>query len=177
MIKRKEDKKMPFRNLVPSLWRKTDAPVRREDEHPFFSLQRDMNRLFDDFFRGFDLTSVDAAGERFKSFVPSVDVKEDEKEVTVKAELPGMDEKDIKVLLTESALTLNGEKKEEKEDKGKDYYHMERSYGSFRRVIPLPAGIDMKKVKAGFKNGVLTVRLPKTEEAATKGKKIPVTAE
>jgi HSP20 family protein len=168
---------MPLRNLVPSLWRGVHAPARREEEQPFFTLQQEMNRLFEDFFRGFDAAPFRAAEERMKSFIPSVDVKEDEKEVSVMVELPGMDEKDIDVLLTENTLTLKGEKKEEREDKGKDYYHMERSYGSFSRVIPLPAGIDTNKAKAAFKRGVLTVRLPKTEEAKSKGKKIPITAE
>jgi HSP20 family protein len=99
-----------------------------------------------------------ADGERSKTFIPYVDVKEDDKEIKVKAELPVVDEKEVDVLLTENTLTLKGEKREEKEDRGKDYYHMERSHVSFNRIIPLPVGIDMKKVKTGLKNGVLTVR-------------------
>lgn len=168
---------MPFKSLLPSIWRGKDVPVRYEEEHPFYSLQREMNRLFEDFFRGFDITPFGTMSERMRVFSPSIDVKEDEKEISVLAELPGMDEKDIEVLLTENTLTLKGEKKEEKEEKGKDYYHMERAYGSFNRVIPLPQGIDTKKVSATFKKGVLTVKLPKTEEAKAKGKKIPVKAE
>ncbi|MBM4271831.1 MAG: Hsp20/alpha crystallin family protein [Deltaproteobacteria bacterium] len=74
-------------------------------------------------------------------------------------------------------MTLKGEKKEEKEDKGKDYYRMERTYGSFNRVIPLPQGIDTKKVNATFKKGLLSIRLPKTEEAKSKGKGVPVKVE
>jgi len=130
-----------------------------------------MNRLFDDFFRGADLMP---ARERLNRFVPSLDVRENDKEVTIKAELPGMDEKDVELLVTENSLTLKGEKKEEKEDKGKDYYHMERSYGSFQRVIPLPEGIDINKVEAKFKKGVLSINLPKLESARTKGKKIEI---
>lgn len=168
---------MPFKSLLPSVWRRQDVPVRFEEEHPFYSLQREMNRLFDDFFRGFDLTPFGTLTERLGTFSPSIDVREDEKEICVTAELPGMDEKDIEVLLTEDALTLKGEKKEETEDKGKDYYRMERRYGSFNRVIPLPQGIDTKKVSAVFKKGVLTVKLPKTEEVKVKGKRIPVKAE
>ncbi|HQP29278.1 MAG TPA: Hsp20/alpha crystallin family protein, partial [Syntrophales bacterium] len=98
----------------------------------------------------------------------------DEKEVVVKAELPGIDEKDLDVSLSEHALTIKGEKKEEKEDQGKGYYRMERSYGSFHREIPLPASIDAKKVEAAFKNGLLTVTLPKTEEARKADRKISV---
>ncbi len=164
---------MPFRNLVPSLWRGS-APARREPEHPFDALQQEMNRLFDSFFRGFDAAPLSAAQERLMGFIPIVDVKEDEKEVVVKAELPGIDEKDIDVVLTDQALTLKGEKKEEKEDKDKGYYRMERSYGAFRREIPLPAGIDAKKVEAVFKNGLLTVTLPKTEESRKAGRKISI---
>ena len=98
-----------------------------------------------------------ADGERLKTFIPFVDVKQDDKENNVKAGLPVVDEKEVDVLLTENTFTLKGEKREEKEDRGKDYCHMKRSYVSVNRVIPLPAGIDMKKVKTGFKNGVLTL--------------------
>ena len=164
---------MPIRNLVPSLWRGS-APARREPEHPFDALQQEMNRLFDGFLRGFDAAPIGAMEGRLMGFTPIVDVKEDDKEVVVKAELPGIDEKDIDVVLSEHALTIKGEKKEEREDKGKGYYRMERSYGSFHREIPLPAGIDLQKVEAAFKNGLLSVTLPKTEEAKQTGRKIPV---
>ncbi|HOF05632.1 MAG TPA: Hsp20/alpha crystallin family protein [Syntrophales bacterium] len=159
------------RDFLPSLWNSSAAPSRPADDNPFFSIQREMNRLFDDFFRGADLMP---ARERLNRFVPSLDVRENDKEVTIKAELPGMDEKDVELLVTENSLTLKGEKKEEKEDKGKDYYHMERSYGSFQRVIPLPEGIDINKVEAKFKKGVLSINLPKLESARTKGKKIEI---
>jgi HSP20 family protein len=135
-----------------------------------------MNRMFDNFFRGFELSPFE--DERsFGSFSPSVDVREGEKEVTVRAELPGMNEKDIEVSLTDDALTIRGEKKDEKEEKGKDYWHRETSYGSFRRVIPLPEGLNQEKVDARFKNGILTVTLARLEEAKAKGKKITVKTE
>jgi HSP20 family protein len=162
------------RNLLPSLWRESDVPSRQEGNHPFFGIQRDMNRLFDDFFRGLDVTSLNAAGERLNRFVPSLDVRESDKEVHVQVELPGMDEKDVEVLLTDNSLTLKGEKKEEKENKGKDYYHLERSYGSFQRVIPLPEGIDTKKAEAKFKKGILSITLPKLEQSKGKAKKIEI---
>lgn len=168
---------MPLRNLSPSIRKHRDVPARREEEPPRSLIQREMNRLFDDFFRGFDVAPFGAMRERLHTFSPCLDVKEDDKAITVKAELPGMDEKDVEVLLTENTLTLKGEKKEDKEDKGENYYHMERTYGSFHRVIPLPVGIDVKKVKATFKNGVLIVKVPKTEDTKTKGKKIPVIVE
>ena len=168
---------MAIKNLVPSIWRRGGIPLRRE-ESPFYAFQREMNRLFDDFFQGFDIAPFGALlEERFGGFSPSIDLKEDDKEVSIKAELPGIDEKDIEVLLSDDALTIKGEKKEEKEERGKDYYHMERTYGSFNRVVPLPLGVDTTNVEAHFKNGVLSIKLPKTEEAKAKGKKIPIKAE
>jgi HSP20 family protein len=132
-----------------------------------------MNRMFDDFSRGFDLSPFD--GGWSWGFSPPVDVREDEKEVTVKAELPGMEEKDIEVNLADNGLTIKGEKKAEKEEKGKDNWYRETSYGAFHRFIPLPEGLDKEKVDARFKNGVLTVTLRRLEEA--KGKKIAIKAE
>jgi HSP20 family protein len=167
---------MPFKDYLPSIWRRTGPLSKYEEENPFDVFQKEVNRLFDDFSRDFDLAPFRTVGER-RLFSPSIDVKEDNKEIIVKAELPGMEEKDVEVLLTENALTLQGEKKEEKEDKGEGYYHMERKYGSFHRVIPVSAGIDTNKVKATFKNGVLTVTIPKTEEEKAKGKKITVGTE
>jgi len=168
---------MNIKDLVPSVWRRTGLPIsREEEEQPFYSLQRDVNQLFDDFFRGFDVAPFRFGSDRLRAFSPSIDIKENDKEFLIKAELPGMDEKDIEVNLFDDRLTIKGEKKDEKEDKGRDYYHMERSYGSFNRVIPLPEKVDTKKVDANFKNGVLSITLPKTEEAKAKGKKISIKA-
>jgi HSP20 family protein len=165
-----------IKNLLPTVWRKSESPVRREEDHPFFALHREMNRMFDDFFHSFDLTPF-GGGTSFATFSPSVDIREDEKEVSIKAELPGLDEKDIEVSLSDDSLTIRGEKKDEKEEKGKEYWHRETSYGSFRRVIPLPEGLDTEKADARFKKGVLTVTLPRLEEAKTKGKRITIKAE
>ncbi len=155
---------------------KEKLPVKRTEYSPFELLRREMNSLFDNFFRGFD---VWPSWEKFGvgTFTPKVDVKESDKEITVSAELPGIDDKDLDVSITKDTLTIKGEKKQEKEDKGKDYYRMERSYGSFTRTIPLPAEIDTDKAKAEFKKGVLTVSLPKTAKAIKETKKIPVKAE
>lgn len=165
------------RNLLPSLWSRSDVPSRREEGHPFFGIQRDMNRLFDDFFRGLDVAPLSAAREGLNRFIPSLDIRESDKEIHIQVELPGMDEKDVEVMLTDNTLTLKGEKKEEKEDKGNDYYHMERSYGAFQRVIPLPEGIDAKKAEAKFRKGILSISLPKTEPTTAKAKKIEIKAE
>jgi HSP20 family protein len=163
---------MAIRDLLPSTWRRDITPTLREDDFPFYSLQRRMNRMFDDFFAGFDLAPTGT--ERFGAFSPSIDVKEDEKELLIKAELPGLDEKNVEVTLSDGSLTIKGEKKEEKEDRGKHYYRMERSYGSFHRVIDLPEGLDTEKASASFKNGVLNISLPKTETAAKNVQKITI---
>lgn len=165
-----------IKNLLPTVWRRNELPLRQAEEHPFLALHREMNRMFDDFFRGSDLSLLDE-GRSWGAFSPSVDVREDEKQVTVKAELPGMDEKEIDVSLSSDGLTIKGEKKDEKEEKGKDYRYRETSYGSFHRLIPLPEGLNLEKVEARFKNGVLTVTLPRLEAAKTKEKKIAVKAE
>ncbi len=163
---------MPKKSIATT--EKSSVPVRREEYNPFSLLRQEMNTLFDNFFRGFDLEPI--AG-RFGTFSPNIDVKESDKDISVTAELPGMDDKDIDVSLTKDSLTIKGEKKEEKEEKGKDYYRMERSFGSFSRTIPLPVEIDMDKVKAEFKKGLLTVTLPKTAKAIKETKKIPVKAD
>lgn len=161
-------------NWLPTLWRRSETPLRRAEEGPFFALHREMNRMFDDFFRDFDLSPLDN-GRGMSVFTPAVDVREDDKEVIVKAELPGMEEKDVEVSLDANGLTIKGEKKEEKEESGKGYVRREARYGSFRRTIPLPEGLNLDKVEAAFKKGVLTVTLPRLEEA--KAKKIAVKTE
>lgn len=165
-----------IRNLLPTVWRRSESPLRRAEENPFLVLHREMNRMFDDFFRGSDLSPFEP-GRVLETFSPSVDIREGENEITVKAELPGMDEKDIEVSLTDNGLTIKGEKRAEKEEKGKDYWRRETSYGSFHRVIPLPAGLNADKVDARFKNGVLSVTLPRLEAAKAKEKKIAIKAE
>ncbi len=165
------------RSLLPSIWRRSDSPAAREEDHPFFSLQRDMNRLFDSFFRDLDVSPTGPWETGMETFSPSIDVREDEKEIVVKAELPGVEDKDVEVLLSGNALTLKGEKREEKEEKEKGYYHMERRYGAFSRVIPLPEGVETEKAEASFKHGILTIRVPRKESAIEAGKKIPIKSE
>lgn len=165
---------MAFRDLVPRTFGKREVRVKRNGDDPFTMLQREMNDLFDNFFRSFDIGPF---GSRMGEFTPRVDVSETDKEIKVSAELPGMDEKDIEVTLNKDSLTIKGEKKEEKEDKGKDYYRMERSYGSFSRTIPLPLEVETDRAEATFKKGVLTVTLPKTAKAIKETKKIAIKAE
>ncbi|MBF0327521.1 MAG: Hsp20/alpha crystallin family protein [Nitrospirae bacterium] len=160
---------MNIKDLMP--FKKKDVPVKREEDNPIALLRRDIDSLFDNFFRGF---SMEPLGGNFASFSPSVDITETDKEIKVTAELPGMDEKDIDVSLNKDTLTIKGEKKEEKEDKGKNYYRVERSFGSFSRTIPLPVEIETDKIEAKFKKGVLTVNLPKSAKAMAEKKKIAV---
>lgn len=156
---------MPKRSLLP--WRKeeTKLPVNQQDEDPYFSLQNDINRVFDDFFnRGFGMRSF-GFNQNWQKFEPFIDVVDDEALIKVTAELPGLDEKEIELTLNENTLQISGEKKVESERKGQNTYYAERSYGMFRRSISLPCAVDADKVEATFKKGVLTVTLPKIIEA------------
>jgi len=160
---------MKIKNLLPDVVQRTT-----DNDHSFYSLQREMNSLFDNFFRGFDLAPRGFAAGGVGMFTPSIDVKENEKEFIIKAELPGVEEKDIDVTVTNDSVTIKGEKKEEKEDKDKNYYYMERSYGSFSRVIPLKAEIESNKADARFKNGILDIKIPKNQSAKAKGTKVSI---
>jgi len=111
---------------------------------------------------------------RMPESAPVVDVYDDEDDVVAKVELPGMSKDDIEVELTQHVLTIKGEKKKEEEAKEEDYYRSERIYGSFSRTVELPSEVQSEKAKASFKDGVLEVRVPKTEEAKTKVKKVRV---
>lgn len=168
------------RDLIP--WRKKrsaeQVALGHQSDHPIVTLQREMNELFDSFFGEKegnltsklwgDLRSRDTQG----SF--SIDVTESDKEVRVTADIPGVDEKDLDIELTDNLLTIRGEKQQEAEEKESNYHVIERSWGSFRRSIPLPAGIETDQAKARFRNGVLTVTLPKSAEARERRKLIPI---
>jgi HSP20 family protein len=148
---------------------------------PFDSLRREVDRLFDDFDRGFwrvpfgrSMFDIAPLRRMATTKTPAVDVTETEGAYEIAAELPGLDEKNIEVKVADDMLSIKGEKKEEKEEKKKDYYLSERRYGAFERSFRLPDGVDADKIEASFKNGVLTVKLPKTPEAQKKEKKIAV---
>lgn len=149
---------------------------------PFESLKRQVDRLFEDFEDGFWGTPnrrsiFDFAPlSRLEGREPAVDVAEKDKEFEITAEMPGMEEKDIEVKLANGGLSIRGEKKEAKEEKQKNYHVSERRYGAFERYFTLPDGVDAEKISAAFKNGVLTVTLPKTAEAQKQEKKIPIKA-
>jgi HSP20 family protein len=150
---------------------------------PFESLRHEVDRLFEDFDRGFwrfpfgrSMFEVEPFWKRELSWgaTPAVDIVEKDDAYEVKADLPGVDEKAVEVKLTDDSLTIKGEQQEEKEEKKKDYYVRERHFGSFERSFALPEGVDRDKIEASFKKGVLTVTLPKKPEARKAARKIEV---
>ena len=168
----KTDEKALVRATARSAWQ------------PFDGLRREIDRLFDDFDRGFWRSPFGRSvfdAEPFWprqlatwSTPPAVDIAEKDNAFEVTAELPGMDEKNIEVKLINGGLTIKGEKKEEKEEKKKDYYLSERHFGSFERSFTVPEGVDTDKIEASFNKGVLTIKLPKKAEAIKPEKKIEV---
>ena len=152
-------------SLIP--WRNKVPESRQGDLSPMMSLRNEMERLFDSFFREpFGVLDLPLWGPG--KWSPAVDVAENDKELTVRAELPGIDPKDLDVTVAGNQLVLSGEKKESTEHDGKDFHHVETRYGSFRRTIPLPEGVDTEHVDAQYANGVLTLHLQKTAPAAQK---------
>jgi HSP20 family protein len=168
---------MALKSLLPRRAARGEIRPLRDYDDVFGSFHREMDRLFNRFLGGFDIEPWREMQMLEGDFVPSVDITENDKEIIVTAELPGMSDKDLNVTVSKSELTIKGEKKEETEDKGKDYYRAERRFGSFCRVIPLTSEVDESKTDAQFKKGVLTVRMPKTAEARSAAKKVTVKGE
>jgi HSP20 family protein len=163
----------------------TERPSAMQSWRPLQSLRSEVDRLFEDFQHDFwpspfrqPFFGLQPLLQRELSWgaTPAVDIVESDKSYDVTAELPGMDEKNIEVKLTNGNLLIKGEKQEEKEEKKKDYYLHERHFGSFERRFRVPDGVDADKIEASFKKGVLTVTLPKTAEAQKAEKKIAVKA-
>jgi HSP20 family protein len=167
---------MSVRDLIP--WGRNgvnQAPsaYRDSDQNPFLSLHRDMNRLFEDAFRG-----LDSGFPTFRQFSnlgvawPSVEISETDQEFKVTAEIAGLEQKDIEVLLDDGALILRGEKRSETKDTDRQF--SERYYGRFERRIPFSQEVEEDKVDASFKDGLLTVTLPKSAGAQSKVKRIAI---
>jgi len=129
-----------------------------------FGIQREMNKMFDNFFRG-DTWNEDSS---LMAWTPAVDIAEHDDEYLVKVELPGVNKDDVKLTLENNILTIRGEKKQEKETKKENYHRVERSYGTFQRSFTLPAAVKAEKIDASYKDGILIVSLPKAEEAKPK---------
>ena len=162
---------MDVKSLIPWGRDRASVPaVRGEDGSPFLSLHRQVNRLFDDFFRDFDSPLLRGT---FANNWPSVEVSESDKEFKIVAELPGLDEKDIDISLRDGMLTLKGEKKYE--SNGSVY--SERWHGQFARSIDVGTDVDPDKVNATFSKGVLTVTLEKRPEAQRTAKRIAINRE
>jgi HSP20 family protein len=153
---------MAIKDLIPWNGGREVGIHRGTDVNPVFALHREMNRMFDDVFRGFDLAPFASTRGIGALGWPQVDIDETDKEVRITAELPGLDEKDVSLEIANGVLSISGEKKSETEDKGRRF--SERYYGRFERRIPLE-GVDEDKASAAFKNGVLTVTVPKSAEA------------
>jgi len=152
---------------------------------PLETLRREVDRLFEDFDRDFWRAPFRRGAFDLQPFwkreltsgaAPAVDIVDKTSAYEVAAELPGLDEKNIEVKVVDGCLSIKGEKKEEKEEKKKDYYLHERHFGAFERQFRIPDGVDVDKIEASFKKGVLTVTLPKKAEAQKPEKKIEVRA-
>ena len=171
---------MRVNDLIP--WRHTHGsePSLRGAHDPVAALQNDVNRAFDDFLRLFPLpfSGWPASFLNISSGVQGsgiqVDVAETDKEVKITAELPGMDESDIDVRVSDNMLVISGEKKVDREVDENGYILRERSFGRVERSLPLPDGIDVNAAQAIFKSGVLTLTIPKTPQAQSGAKHIPV---
>jgi HSP20 family protein len=143
---------MTKQSLVPV---GTERAVTRRAANPFTFLQHEIDRLFDGFSRNFPTLSVPTAT------LPSMDVSETDKVLEITAELPGLEKKDVELNVTDNLLTIRGEKKNEREEKNKDYHLVERSFGSFARSIELPAGVKPEDITAEIAKGVLKVTVQK----------------
>jgi HSP20 family protein len=141
------------------------AIVRWEPFRDLVSLQERMNRLFDESFRGLGRFGAEDDWSLGGTWAPAVDIYEHEGNIVLKAELPGVDGKDVDVRVENNVLTLRGERKLDQEVKRENYHRIERSYGSFTRSFTLPTVVDTSNIKAEYKDGVLRVTLPKREEA------------
>jgi HSP20 family protein len=163
---------MAIKDLIP--WNNTNREIgtrRGNDVHPFLALRREMNRVFDDVFRGFDLAPFGSFRASEGLDWPNIDVDETETDIRVTAELPGLEEKDISLEIANGMLLISGEKKSETEDRDRRF--SERYYGRFERRIPLD-DVEQDKASASFKNGVLTVTVPKSREARANVRRIAI---
>ncbi|KAB2535270.1 hypothetical protein AL035_20190 [Salipiger aestuarii] len=158
---------MALNDLIPWSRDHNQTPARRQDDdNPVMSLQRDLNRVFEDFRGRFD----SPFGGDMRADGPRTDVSETDDAMLVSVDLPGLDDKDVEVNVTEDMLTIRGSREDKSEKDG----FTSQSRRSFQRMIPVPAGVDSGKVEAEFKRGVLTVTLPKTEESKARVKRIDV---
>ena len=145
--------------------------------HPLMRLHNEIDQIFDQFYHGFPLFPLRWPQERSKGGVvfPQLNIAESKNAYTITVDVPGVEEKDIELTVEEGTLIIRGEKQTEKEDEHKQYHRVERSYGSFQRVLSLPADAEEDKIEAKFKNGVLTITVTKNTKMTSSGRKIAIT--
>lgn len=187
---------MELKKLAPWNWFKNEeegdhsVPVKHDEKKPLYpgrhhdpmlQIHRDIDHLFDQFFRGWGMPRMggfghlgDFAGDTLLR--PKVDLSGADKEYQLTVEIPGVSEKDVSVDISNNVMTIKGEKKLEKEEKEKNYYRIERSYGSFQRVLSLPEDVDQDGIKASFNNGVLTITMPRKALPKGEVKQVEITA-
>ena len=185
---------MDFKKLVPWNWFKKEEegtgsalPIRSTDQGtpgrqlngPIGQLHQEMDQLFDHFFRGFGISPFRASGPFSNSLAagllkPTLDIGANDKEYAISIEVPGVEQKDIKLEIANNTLTVSGEKRQKTEEKEKNYYRMERSYGSFERILSLPEDADQDLIQATFKNGLLSITMPRKKLARSDVKQIAI---
>ena len=186
---------MDIKKLAPWNWfRKEDEstgsviPVKQNDlrysgedshvSHPLAQLHREMDRIFENAVRGFGISNLrpDFSWPLTTSGLlkPHVDIGATDKEYAITIEVPGVDKKDVKVEISNDTLIIRGEKKQEKEEKNQDFYRVERSYGSFQRILDLPDDADQSGIAATFKKGILTVKMPRKSSPKSDVKRIEI---
>ncbi len=149
-------------------WERGES-FKKDIEHYLTQMQRDMEKMFTDLRKNWDF-QIEEASKFMKKFIPSLNVSEDEQKIIIRVDLPGVEPKDVNISLDNHTLYIEGEKKEEKKSEKEEFKLIESAYGHFKRAIALPEVIDPSKVEATYKNGILTIVLPKKEEKKSKQK-------
>lgn len=156
-------------------WERGEA-FRKDIEHYLTQMQRDMEKMFTDLRKNWDF-QIEEASKLMKKFIPSLNVSEDEQKIIIRVDLPGVEPKDVNISLENHTLVIEGEKKEEKKSEKEEFKLLESAYGHFKRAIALPEIIDSSKVEATYKNGILTIILPKKEDIQKSKQKIQIKTE
>lgn len=166
-----DNQNIPVKNYAG----KSQTPVIQQmTSHPLMQFHQEVDRMFDDIFRGFGYPAT-LSGNSASSFIrPNLDISSDDSNYKINLELPGLKESDISVEVKNNTLTIQGEINEQKEDKDRDFYRVERSYGSFRRVLALPEDVNTDEINAVMKDGVLSLTLPRQKVSDDDIKKIAV---
>lgn len=184
---------MDLKKLAPWNWFKKEEeqhpvalPVHRSGAthhpDPVARFHQEIDRMFDSLFRGFGFPALGFGRDpgplaQTEWLRPTLDIAASDGEYTISVELPGVDEKDVQLELLDDTLVIKGEKKHEKEEKEKNYYRMERSYGSFQRVLSLPEDAEQENIGATFKRGILKITVPRKAKVSTKSKQITISRE